>query len=202
MSERRRDLLSECGQGMPLDVLKSQWCDRCVNPECVRSAVGTSKFDIRVTDWERKLFTDPPRLPPDDPLYAAITAKRFITIDPGRTPEIRSDWVDPRDLKEAEPPPLVVAAPKAEPAPAPKVEPAPPTPEARPATPPKPSTSPRSPPGFLLGANAPDQSGKILPGAPREPTTKVDPWAAPEPPQPGDVVVQPGARIKMGGSGV
>jgi hypothetical protein len=189
----RTDLLPECiPQGVPLDAFKTEWCDRCVNPECVRSQVGSSKFEVRVKDWEEKLFKNPPVMDPNDPLFVAIAGKRFITIDPGRMPEIRSSWIDPQDIKEPEPVPEFVSS--SEPAPEPQVK-------AREPSPPKPETSPRSTLA-LVGENAPDQSGKILRGAPGESTTKADPWAPADPPDPADVVVQPGARIKVGRSGV
>ncbi len=192
----RRDLLAECAQpGTPVDVLQNLWCVRCGNPECARSRFGKSKFEARIQDWDRKLFLDPPKMAPDDPRYAQIVAQKFITVD-GRTPEIRSDWVDPRDLKEPEPAPAIIL-----PTPPAIVVPQAPAP-----TPPKPTVSPRSTPGqvpAIVGANAQDQSGKILRGAPSGPTTKDDPWAGPQPPDPADVVVQPGAKIRMGGgSGV
>ncbi len=204
---KRRDLLAECAQpGTPIEVLTNEWCARCQNPECSRSAVGTSRFDQRVLDWEEKLFKNVPTLSPDDPRFARIVAQKFITIDVSRVPEIRGEWVDPRDLKEPEP---VVRAAAATPvvmpsAPPTSVAPAPPTTEARTPTPPKESASPRSSSTpSLIGANAPDQSGKVLRGGPPASTTKsTDPWAAPEPPDPADQVVQPGATIKMGRSGV
>lgn len=215
----RRDLLSECAQpGTPIDVLTNEWCARCVNPECVRSVVGTKKFDRRVLNWEETLFKNPPKLAPDDPRFAGIMAKAFITIDPGRVPEIRSDWVDPRDLKEPEPavsgtpsrlvvpnvtPPRQDEGGSGGPSPAAPAEVAPPKPVAPAPTPQRPTPSQRS--GgtrTLIGVNAPDQTGKTLRGAPEAPTNTSDPWAVPEPPKPADQVVTPGATIKMGRSGV
>jgi hypothetical protein len=214
----RRDLLSECIQpGLPVQTLTEAWCSRCSNPECSRSTVGSSRFDTRVKDWEKKLFLEPPKMTPDDPLFAAIAAKRFITIDPGRTPEIRSDWVDPRDLQEPEPVaaptrPVTVPPPSGSGGPPPSAAPAqaaaqPPKPASPTPNPQNPTASPQSAlapsaTSSLIGQNAPDQSGKILRGGPSAPTTKSDPWAAPDPPDPADVVVQPGAKIKMGRSGV
>jgi len=198
MTATRTDLLNECiPQGMPYDTFKEAWCARCVNPECVRSQTGHSKFEHRIADWEEKLFKNPPAMALDDPLYAAIAGKRFITIDPGRTPEIRSAWVDPKDLKEPEP-----QAPAAlEPQLPDETEALEPMVQAPEPSPPKPRPSPRSTLS-LLGQNAPDQSGRVLLGPSGAPTTKADPWAPPDPPNPADVVVQPGARIKMGRSGV
>jgi len=199
----RRDLLSECAQpGTPIDVLKDQWCSRCGNPECVRSTTGTKKFDLRVFDWENKLFKNPPIMTPDDPRFAKIAAMKFITIDPGRVPEIRGEWADPRDLKEPEP--VAAPAPSIHPPTATVAPPPPPTAEAPPATPPKPTGSPRSvvQSQILASTNAPDQSGKILRGPVEAPTNKGDPWAVPAPPDPADNLVQPGATIKMGRSGV
>jgi hypothetical protein len=204
---KRRDLLAECMQpGTPIDVMAREWCARCLNPECSRSAMGQSKFETRVQDWEEKLFKDPPKLAPDDPRFAQIIAHKFITIDVGRTPEIRSDWLDPRDLKEPEPPTvhsaqsLIVVPPLASPPPVERPS-APSTPVARTVSPPSDKDSPRSGATLaLVGANAPDQGGRILRGSPTGPNNKVDadPWAPPEPPDPSDQIVQPGATIKMG----
>lgn len=189
----RRDLLSECVRpDTPVDVLTEAWCSRCGNPECVRSTVGLSKFERRIANWEETLFKNPPTMAPDDPRFAQIVAQKFITVDLGRVPEIRSEWADPRDLTE--PTPIILPA-----APEPILVP---TVEARPPSPPKPVVSGPSTTLSLVGANTPDQSGKVLRGDPRASTTKGDPWSLPEPPDPADVVVQPGATIKMGGSGV
>lgn len=207
---KRRDLFSECAQpGTPIDVLKTEWCSRCGNAECVRSSVGLSKFEDRIKDWESKLFLAPPQLSPDDPRFARIQALKFITLDVGRTPEIRSDWTDPRDLVEPEPkpepaaPPLIIAPPE------PVLVIPQQEPQARTPSPSKPTASPASSRVLLVGANAADQSGKTLPAALGSSTTvptgnAADPWAVPEPPQPtNEVVVKPGAKIRMGGgSGV
>jgi hypothetical protein len=209
MTATRSDLLNECiPQGLPYDAFKEAWCARCVNPECVRSQTGHSKFENRIADWEEKLFKNPPVMALDDPLYVAIVGKKFITIDPGRTPEIRSPWIDPKDLKEPEPDPepqADVHVPEPQAVPVPQVPDEAvvlePVVEAREPSPPKPKPSPRSTLS-LLGQNAPDQSGRVLLGPSGAPTTKADPWAPPDPPDPADVVVQPGARIKMGRSGV
>jgi hypothetical protein len=207
----RRDLLPECAQpGTPIDVLKNEWCSRCGNPECVRSTVGSKKFDLRVLNWEDKLFKNPPIMAPDDPRFAKIAAMKFITIDPGRVPEIRGEWADPRDLKEPEPAPIL-ATPEDDgdgPVLAPPTALAPSSPpprdEAPPANPPKPTGSPRSvvQSQILAATNAPDQSGKILRSPAAAPTNRGDPWAVPDAPDPADKVVQPGATIKMGRSGV
>jgi hypothetical protein len=204
MTATRSDLLNECiPQGMPFDVHKETWCARCVNPECVRSQIGHSRFENRITDWEEKLFKNPPVMAFDDPLYTIIGAKKFITIDTGRTPEVRSPWLDPLELKEPEPvkasgSEAVIHEDQRIPA---EVAPVAQEEQAREPSPPKPKVSSRSTLS-LLGHNAPDQSGRVLLGPSGAPTTRADPWAPPDPPDPADVVVQPGARIKMGRSGV
>lgn len=102
----RRDYLSVCNdQGIPLPDFQATFCVRCVQPECSRSRAG-GLFETRVTTWEERLFKNPPRMPKDDPLYAMITAKRFIEIDTGRIPEVngRLEWVDPRGLEEPKEP--------------------------------------------------------------------------------------------------
>jgi hypothetical protein len=194
----RRDLLSECIQpGTPVDVLTSEWCSKCGNPECVRSRFGSSKFEHRIQDWEKKLFLEPPMLAPDDPRFAKIVAQKFITLDIGRTPEVRGEWVDP-------------AAGKEEPVPeAPKLA-LPPEPAIVVVQAPEPAPIPQKPVGpaqkdnqksylNLLGANTPNQPGRMLTGGPKPPTLpQADPWSPPEPPAPEDIVVQPGAKVTLG----
>lgn len=185
----KRDLLPECNDGKtPLDVFQS-WCARCLNLECTRSIGGKSKFEQRVTTWEERLFKSPPRMSSDDPRFERITAQRFVTIDVGRTPELRSAWVDPTDLKEPSPSREPVALP------------VPPVVEPRIIEQPQ-AALPKAIPTGLVQANAPDQSGKVLPRPPSSDIPRPDPWAAPAPPEPNDLVIQPGATVKLRGSGV
>lgn len=193
-----RDLLRECNDRQaPLDEFQQGFCSRCINPECSRSLYGQSRFDLRVNTWEDRLFTNVPLMDSTDPRYAEFAGKKFLTIDTGRTPEIRSAWVDPRDIGEsnneampapvqlAPPPPRAVEAPAAEAAPA--VEPGP---------------LPRAPgrvPAHLLLSNTAAPQG-IMVGQPPPAAPARDPWAPPEPPK--DPVVAVGSRVKMGGSGV
>ena len=193
MSASRRDLLGECNIGQfPLDVFQSQCCSGCFNPECSRSLFGQSRFDLRVGQWEKALFTDVSRMSPDDPRYNSLAGKKFLTIDTGRTPEIRSDWVDPRDVSRETPPiqaspvPIQVSPP---------VESAPQVPEPLPI----PAQQSTGVPTQLLLANTPASSGIMLASAPAKPlaTPSRDPWATPEAPK--DPVVPVGGRVKLGG---
>src|SRR5574337_931171 len=118
MAPARRDLLPECipNQQVPLEAFASDFCSRCLNEECTRSIAGKSRFEARVASWEERLFLNPPVMAPEDPRYSKLAAQKFITIDVGRTPEIRtsaSAWVDPNELSEPEPVPHPVAAPPA-----------------------------------------------------------------------------------------
>lgn len=191
----RRDLLPECHEGtIPLDAFQRDWCARCLSLECTRSIAGKSRFEQRVSTWEDRLFLNPPRMEPDDPRFQQISAKRFITIDVGRTPEIRSAWTDPRDLEEPQNPTPPVAT---------KTEPVASS-ETRTASIPNDLASNRSAPipvQLALG-NAPDQSGKTLPIPPSASIPKRDPWAAPETNDPTEQIISPGATVKLRGSGV
>jgi hypothetical protein len=174
-----RDLYGECNdKGMPLDEFQTGWCSRCMSPECTRSLHGKTRFDVRTESWLERLFLNPPVMLPEDPRYADIAAKKFLTIDVGRTPEIRSDWVDPNALVQPAPEPVIaVQAPLPSPPQAPLQE-----------------GTQRS--NVLL--NAPDQSGTILPGSPAK--VARDPWGAPAP---AENVVPVGATVRFGkGSGV
>lgn len=193
----QRDLLPECipDTKVPLDAFAADYCSRCLNLECTRSVGGKSKFEKRVTTWEDRLFKNPPKMSPDDPRFERISAQKFITIDTGRTPEIRSSWVDPSDLEE--PTPRAHVPEVTEPV-------RPPSSEAREPNPKKDSGSPRStrvPSGLALG-NAPDQSGKTLQAPPSASISRRDPWAVPAASDPADQIVSPGATVKLRGSGV
>jgi hypothetical protein len=119
---------------------------------------------------------------PDDPRFTKFSAQRFITIDPGRTPEIRtSSWVDPRDLTEPATqgtiPAVTTPAPEQAPEPAPVGQ--------------------VSPTAMLM--NAQSQNGRVLSGVRADRPSKGDPWAVPAP---AENVVPVGTTIKFGGSGV
>jgi hypothetical protein len=169
-----RDLYGECNdKEMPLVEFQAGWCSRCMSPECTRSLHGKTRFDVRTETWLERLFLHPPTMAADDPRYAGIAAKKFLTIDMGRTPEVRSDWVDPNALVqpvEVGPPAeiAVVSAPIPTPA-----------------------------QGNVL-RNAPDQSGTVLPGGPAQ--APRDPWRAPAP---AENLVPVGGTVRFGkGSGV
>lgn len=186
----RRDLLRECNdKGAPLDEFQTGFCSRCVNPECTRSLFGQSKFDLRVNNWEDRLFNNVPRMDTRDPRYNTISGQRFLTMAVGRTPEIRTDWMDPREVSE--PAPVALHVPKVEE----KVEPA----VSEPVEVVRPPVTPSSRvPSHLLLSNSLGQG--VMVGQPPPTKPERDPWATPEPPK--DPVVAVGSRIKMGGSGV
>jgi len=208
---RRLDQLGECNnQQVPYEDFKLQFCDRCVQPECTRSQHGTSKFDQRVMTWEKRLFSEVPRMDPSDPRFSQIQGKQFKMFDPGPLPTVRgqSAWMDPRDLVEpaVSVPIPIMSLP---------VEEAPPPIEMVPESPPKPQpqahVSTEDPQKKepvrltpqLLALNTPSQSGRMLSGS--SPTPPKDPWAGPkgaEAPEEGVVVVKRGATVRFGGNGV
>lgn len=205
----RRDLLAECNtSNEAIPAFQDNWCRRCITPECTRSLFGQTRFDLRVNSWEDRLFKNPPRLDTSDPRYAGIASKKFLSIDVGAPPELRS-WVDP------------VAEPEPEPQPEPEVQ-AVSLPEVTPkvevsvkvessVTPEKkieqqPKVESKQPPNKdstvrpeLLSMNSPSQGGKVLPGVKNPQPMTRDPWAAPEPIE---NVVPVGGRVKFRGSGV
>lgn len=204
---RRVDLLGECNTGaLPIDVITSEWCARCSNPECTRSLAGKLSFDQRTSTWLERLFTNVPRANPLDPKVQKIAAQKFLEISPGRIPEIRSSaptgWMDPRDLAQ-EGRAVTIAAPP------PMRPPQPPASEATsqpPLSEQQRAAAPKGLPRHLVMANAPPQSGRIVSSptsSPPPPTVPKDPWSGPaaQGPKP-ENLVNPGATVKLGGSGV
>lgn len=186
MTAQRRDLLAECNtERIALPEFQEGWCRRCINPECGRSLFGQSRFDLRVNTWQDRLFANPTRMDPSDPRFKVIASQRFLSVDTGAPPEVRS-WVDPL---AAAPKPVVVTplAPVAAPTPEPVV-----VPVSEPVT-------PEPAPAEIFSMNAPSQSGRMLSGVKSPQTLSRDPWAAPEP---AANVVPVGGRVRLRGPGV
>lgn len=100
MSTRRDYLGTECDLGgLSLADFQEAFCGRCAQPECTRSLFGKSRFDQRVHNWEERLFTNIPRMDPSDPRFVGISGQRFVSVQTS-PPGVKSDWVDPRDVKE------------------------------------------------------------------------------------------------------
>lgn len=185
----KRDFLGECNdQAIPLEDFRLAFCVRCFQPECSRSQYGTSKFESRVNSWQERLF-QAPQLPRTDPRYAAIQAKRFLTLAVGPAPNV-STWIDPQTLPVAQ-----------EPA---RVAPADPTLVRPILTPPQiPNSIMESPSQTQLDkiparpTNTPNAGPQMI-GTP-EPAK--DSWAGTvsQPLKPEERLVKPGARVKMGG---
>ena len=182
----KQDFLGECNtQKVTLEDFRQQFCIRCLNPECIRSQAGSSKFEQRVITWEDRLFKQVPKMHIQDPRYEKIRAQKFRMVDTGAPLEVGGSWVDPLDLDEGTSPP----------------EPAePPTPV--PTPPPTPAPTPKLKSAGLV--NTPSIPKRMIAGAPVSPTTvsKVtpDPWA-PKQKSAGEKIVAPGARVRFG-SGV
>lgn len=191
--------MSECNEfGVSAQDFEAQFCFRCLQPECSRSQHGKSRFEARIGNWEQRLFTSIPRMPESDPRYITLHTKKFVDIDPGRIPEIGrapAAWIDPRDLDVAPESPQSSGQPKnrePEPeAPAPLASVAPEAQE-------EPRPAPTAVPKLM---NTPVQQGRMIGGS--KPAPPRDPWEVKAPTETtGIKVVKPGARIKIGGSGV
>jgi len=194
----RRDQLAECNtEREAIPVFQEAWCRRCINPECTRSLYGQSRFDLRVNSWEERLFRNPPRMDASDPRFQQIAGKRFLSLDVGPAPEVRS-WVDPSQVQAptpnlvADPTPVSPVREVSAPNPPPKPEPALVVTEPKPI----PANSPKE----ILLMNTPNQGGRMLPGAPTLPNPPgPDAWSAPKP---AENVIPVGGRVKLKGSGV
>lgn len=213
----RRDYLGECNdQNTPLQDFKMMFCDRCVQRECSRSKFGTSTFDKRVASWQERYFSELSKMKESDPRFLPLANANFKMYVPAvpspSSSNSRSAWLDPRDIPDAapespttfasEPPPQtpspVLSSPAQEVAPAP-----PPLEKSRTSGTSPPQVGVRNLPHSLLLMNT-QAASTTLPGAPK--ALPRDPWAAPALAEgdnpPAAPVVQKGARIKFGGSGV
>lgn len=194
---------------------EAQFCFRCLQKECARSQHGKSRFEARVSTWETRLFDEVPRMNEQDPRFVVLRSKKFVDINTGAIPEIgqrrASAWVDPRDLDVApeSPHPTGQEVPVLkEPSDAPKNQnhltgaaPPPPPPKLTEKVLAEPPRT-LQPPQFL---NTPVQQGRMLGGMskPEPQAAPRDPWEVkPAKDTKGLPVVQPGARIKIGGAGV
>jgi hypothetical protein len=176
-----KDMLSECKTDTgSLSDFQAAFCSRCINPECSRSSFGSSHFDKRIATWEKRLFTDVPKMPKQDPRYLTLANQNFLPIEVGRTPEVSSNWISPNDpstMKSAEPN-VIIPVVKAEP-------------QIIQVAQQKPNTTPK----HMLLANTPaSKQGVMLSGHNTQPER--DSWATPEPPK--DPVVPVGGRVRLG----
>ena len=188
MPSDKRDWLHACNsQKVPLEDFKATFCDRCFQVDCTRSLAGSSRFEERVASWKERLFTQVPRMDAQDPRYSQLRAKKFLEINTGPIPEVGGSWVDPRDLDET---PKISQAQESQ-----ALEKTLPAQELEVPNPPEPRPS-------LM--NTTFQQGQML--GKRQPPAAVpvkDAWEVPvkksSEPGSGSKVVQPGARIKLGG---
>jgi hypothetical protein len=106
------DFIHECNNlSVPLEDFTGVWCLRCKRTECIRSLAGKSRFDIRASTWEQRLFTEVPRLDAKDPKYQEIVGtKTFVEVQ-GWQPEVA------KPEPKFEPPPEPTASELIEPQP-------------------------------------------------------------------------------------
>ena len=179
------DLIRECNdQNIPEDDFRRAFCNRCFNKECERSSFGGDRFAQRTSTWVERLFTDVPKMRPEDSRFKTLSAQNFIDVPVGRLHEVGgSDWIDP--LNPATPAPE----------PAPEI-----TATTAPEPPPVPATQSQSAqePGILL-MNTPERKGVML--GEDTPTTseqpQKDPWESAPTPPPAQNVVRRGAKIRF-----
>src|SRR5271157_4373925 len=83
----RLDFLKECMTDpalvprgpVPINEFNRVYCLRCGRAECSRSAGSNLAFTNRALNWKHDLFEAPPRADENDPMFADIRAKKFIS---------------------------------------------------------------------------------------------------------------------------
>lgn len=155
----KQDFLRECMQGftnVPIDEFNKAYCQVCLNSECSRST-SASAFNARVSNWEERLFINPDRADDDDPKFAHIRAKHFVSAEPG-----------PKKIYSG--PSFEEVKPKPEPTPEKQVAPPHPDLEITESIP-EPPPSPAEPSPIITPVTAPI----ITPAPAPAPTTQVSP---------------------------
>lgn len=66
---------------VPIDEFNKAYCQVCLNSHCVRSS-SASVFNARVANWKERLFINPARADENDPKFAHIRAKHFVSAEP------------------------------------------------------------------------------------------------------------------------
>lgn len=170
---------------IPFEDFHRQFCSGCYQPECTRSLHGLSKFEDRVLNWEKRLFVNIPRMDSGDPRFKDLSAKKFLEVVQG--PAGRpSEWLDPKDVETKR----TISIPEP-----PKLE-EPPKPAAPPPQTPAPVFVPEI---HQVPRNTPNRPRQMIGGADPKPSPPVlDPWQPKQELQPGEKLIQPGARIKFG----
>lgn len=77
------DFLKECMSDVgivPINDFNKNYCMRCVNSQCSRSATNNHLFVKRVTNWEENLFKGVKRADENDPKYAQIRSQKFMPV--------------------------------------------------------------------------------------------------------------------------
>lgn len=188
----KSDLLAECNNlKAPLQDFAEAFCSRCLQGDCTRSQSGKSRFEQRVSTWEERLFTNVVRMNQKDERFSRISAQNFVSLRTSSSGDA-SSWVDPRSLESSK----AFSIPSQE-----LLQPAieAPVPESAPN--PRSLESPVESPALGL-VNTPNRSGQMIGGDTQKPSSLVsDPWQSIKPTQPlrpGEVIVKPGAKIKLG----
>jgi len=218
-------LLQEClgdiqrkHQGKSVDPLEFQrmFCKFCRNPDCVHAGWAADQFSMRVAQQPERFFHPTQIDAAQSSKYAGITDFTDKTNESIQLhiANVRKDWEVPEiaikdgvsetavhdtttsvddaamTLSRSKEKHLTIASPETREVefPEPESEPSP--------APKKPTPAPSTKP--ILQGNTPNSPhGIMIGGEKRKPAPVVDPWAAPKPKK--DKVVEPGARIKLGG---
>ncbi len=190
MAEGKSDLLAECNNlKVPFQDFFEAFCSRCLQKDCSRSQSGKSRFEARVSTWEQRLFTAVSRMDPSDERFSRINAQSFVSID-ACSPGKQSSWLDPRAIEPTKEFSIPTPRPLAEPTPPSIVK----TTRLDPS---KPLESLVTSASGLV--NTPNRPGQMVGGNIPKPVVPVsDPWQPIQPIKPGEVVVKPGAKIKLG----
>lgn len=188
---------------IPFQDFTIQFCNRCLQPECTRSQHGKSKFEDRVANWHERLFAHPNRLDPTDPRFKDLASKKFLPILPG-SPSGPSAWMDPREIESQKVTVPVAQALRTSEKTTNEIvtrytEVLQRAPEPMPPEPPSPPPTANPPTYPQLQQNTPSLPRQMIGGGdPKPPSPVLDPWQPMQPLKPGERLVKPGARIKLG----
>ncbi len=197
MAVEKRDNLGLCNETrIPFQDFVAGYCSRCFQADCTRSLHGKSRFEHRIANWEKLLFTEVPTLDPSDARFREIAAKRFLPIAPVQA-NAPSAWLDPRDIEPSKE--YSIPAPPPEPVPLPSAPPLPPTPSPAPVEKKtEPLSLPSAPRPEPVIRNTAVKPRQMIGGAEQKaPPPVLDPWQPKQPLKPGEVLIQPGGRIKL-----
>lgn len=82
LKECMSDVSSKLGKVVPINEFNQAFCVLCVNRDCSRSRSNNLLIARRSANWRENLFINVPRAGDNDPQYANIRSKNFVSVNP------------------------------------------------------------------------------------------------------------------------